>query len=77
MKNVYAVLTIIILLVGALIGGFILWDTPREMQQATQPRVTESPSYWHYLDSIDPKEDTAHIIPYEEIHPREEVHNEN
>lgn len=77
MKNVYIIWIIIILFVGALFEAFILWDTPRETPQATQLRVTESPSYWHYLDSIDPKEDTAHIIPHEEIYPREEVHNEN
>lgn len=25
-----------------------------------------SPSYWHYLDSVAPREDTAHYMTYEE-----------
>lgn len=43
---------------------FCVWDAGK----ATQPRVTESPSYWQYQDSIDPREDTLHIVPYNEIH---------
>lgn len=50
------------LLVGVIWAGlaaFLLYDTPRIIDAA---QVTASPSFWHYLDAIAPREDTAHYI---------------
>ena len=37
------------------------------------PSVTPSPSYWHWLDTVDPREDTAIYMTREEQQPRRET----
>lgn len=37
----------------------------------TPKKPTPSPSYWHWLDSVDPREDTMHYLTYEEAMPGE------
>lgn len=47
----------VLLIAACLAAGIVREDTPR---------ATESPSYWHWLDGVAPREDTAHYITYEE-----------
>ncbi len=48
------------LFIWALLLLFIVFDTP---QRPAAARITPSPSYWHYIDWVDPREDTAHYNP--------------
>ena len=33
---------------------------PQELDRNLEPAPTVSPAYWHYLDAVEPREDTAH-----------------
>jgi hypothetical protein len=54
----YLLEALIVLVIWAGIVAFIIRDTPMIVQTAR----AVSPSWWHYLDTIDPREDTAHYI---------------
>ena len=55
----YLLEAIVTLIIWVLLMAFIIHDTPRIADAA---RVTPSPSYWHILDELDPREDTLHLI---------------
>ena len=46
------------LCLGAAVLALCLFLVSRPAAPVTP--VEESPSYWHYLDSVSPREDTAH-----------------
>lgn len=48
---------LLVLIIWAGLVAFIIRDTPMIVRAA---RVAVSPSYWHYLDSVIMREDTAH-----------------
>ena len=50
---------LLVLVIWAGLVAFILRDTPMLVRAA---RAAVSPSWWHYLDEIEPREDTAHYI---------------
>ena len=54
----WAIAAAIALAAWMILTAFMLFDTPRRIREAA--RVTPSPSYWHWLDWKDPREDTAH-----------------
>ena len=60
MKHRFRFVFVIALVLWAALMAFMLYDTPRRPEAA---RVTPSPSYWHYLDWVDPREETAHYNP--------------
>lgn len=47
--------------------GMLLAAAPWEPEPPAGPAPTVSPSYWHWLDELAPREDTAHYITYEEV----------
>lgn len=55
---------LLVLAIWALLVAFLIYDTPKIIESA---RITPSPSYWHYLDTVDPKEDTVHYITIDDI----------
>ena len=59
-------LCVIVLILALLFLIFIWNDTPMEPEAGgllPKSEVTESPSYWHWLDEHYPREFTAHYLP--------------
>ncbi len=48
------------LMVAALLLGAALGLMAHELDRDLAPVPTSSPTYWHYLDAVAPREDTAH-----------------
>ena len=64
---------IIAALIGVVLGLVILWiiimDTPivYALGLSARPEVTESPSWWHWKDEQEPREEMIHYLTYEEV----------
>ena len=48
------------LMAAAFLLGAALGLAAHELDRDLEPAPTVSPSYWHYMDAVEPREDTAH-----------------